>query len=219
MEKYHGLIIKSKLLSIIPLDDINMYLDNGQFIIKKYDKDNIIHLEGDICSSIEIILSGKVVIDSLDQDGKLLTITDFYQDDSFGSNLLFAEIPNYPMTVTALSDSVILAIHKDVIFDLLRASSVFMTAYLKLISDKTVLLGNKIKNNINKSIREKITIFLLNEQKKQKSNVVKLNFSKKKLSEKMGIQRTSLSRELRKMKDLGLIDYDNECITILKSLI
>ena len=43
-----------------------------------------------------------------------------------------------------------------------------------------------------------------------------LNTTKKALAEKFGVQRTSLSRELAKMKKDGLIDYDVKTITLLK---
>ena len=39
--------------------------------------------------------------------------------------------------------------------------------------------------------------------------------TKKVLADKIGVQRTSLSRELSKMKNDGLIDFDSESITIL----
>jgi len=39
--------------------------------------------------------------------------------------------------------------------------------------------------------------------------------SKKSLAERIGAERTSLSRELRKMKDEDLITYNNKYITVL----
>jgi DNA-binding transcriptional regulator LsrR (DeoR family) len=41
--------------------------------------------------------------------------------------------------------------------------------------------------------------------------------TKKALADKIGVQRTSLSRELSKMKKDGLIECDSESITILKN--
>ena len=38
--------------------------------------------------------------------------------------------------------------------------------------------------------------------------------TKKELAERLGIQRTSLSRELNKMKKDGLVDYNTHSITI-----
>ena len=84
------------------------------------------------------------------------------------------------------------------------------------ISNNASILGNTIKSYVNRTIRDCITSYLLNESNIQNSKKVVLNISKKELAEKFGIQRTSLSRELNKMKKDGLIDYDSKSITILK---
>ncbi|MEA4939555.1 MAG: helix-turn-helix domain-containing protein, partial [Christensenella sp.] len=44
---------------------------------------------------------------------------------------------------------------------------------------------------------------------------IKLEITKKALAERIGVQRTSLSRELTKMRDEGLIDFDSESIKVL----
>ena len=50
--------------------------------------------------------------------------------------------------------------------------------------------------------------FLDVEAKRQKSNRIRLTMSKKALADKMGVQRTSLSRELSRMRRDGLILFD-----------
>jgi CRP-like cAMP-binding protein len=54
------------------------------------------------------------------------------------------------------------------------------------------------------------------ECKIQNSNRIQLGITKKALAERIGVQRTSLSRELAKMKADGLIDFDDKTITLLK---
>ena len=63
-----------------------------------------------------------------------------------------------------------------------------------------------VQTYLNQSLKSKI----------QKSNRIKLNTTKKSLAEKIGVQRTSLSRELAKMRDDGLILFDTDSITLLK---
>jgi DNA-binding transcriptional regulator LsrR (DeoR family) len=65
-----------------------------------------------------------------------------------------------------------------------------------------------------KSIKESIIEFLNYEYYSQKNKKIELHMTKKELAEKLGIQRTSLSRELNKMKKDGLIDYNASSITI-----
>ena len=88
--------------------------------------------------------------------------------------------------------------------------------YLEFTSDRAFILGDKIKHYINKTIRESIMNYLNYESKIQNSNRIKLNTTKKSLAEKIGVQRTSLSRELAKMRDDGLILFDTDSITLLK---
>lgn len=212
------LVRASKMLSIISSDIIKLFLSDGRFILKRYSKDSIIHLEDELCDKIEIILQGKVGIDSLDAAGNLFSITDFFKDDILGGNLIFASNSFYPMTITSLTDIVVMQISKQVLFELFEINQLFLIAFMRMISDNAQILSRKIKHSINKSIREKILIYLTRQKQMQKSDKIKLNVSKTKLAEKMGVQRTSLSRELAKMKEEGLIDFNRGEIIIIKEL-
>lgn len=215
MEKYLKLIENSTLLKTVPMEEILEFLKLGSFKPVSYEKGSVIHFDGDKCSKLEIILSGKIVIERIDQSGDLLTITEFYQDDILGGNLIFSKNPCYPMTITAQQSSVLLEISKDLLFELCFSNRSFLENYLELISDNALLLGDKIKHYVNRSIRESLINFLKYEYKKQSTHKIKLSISKKALAEKIGVQRTSLSRELKKMKNDGLIDFNADFITIL----
>lgn len=191
-------------------------IKNRKFKVTPYKKNSIIHFEGARCSKLEIILSGKVVIDSIGEDGKLLTISNFYKNDILGGNLLFSREPYYPMTISAQLYSEILEIEKEVLFDLCGDNPEFLRTFLEFISDNAFILGDKIRHYANKTLREKIMNYLDYESKRQNSNYIKLNTTKKALAERLGAQRTSLSRELAKMRDEGLIIFDGTSITILR---
>lgn len=188
---------------------------DGSCRIIDYEKSNIIHFDGEVCSKLEIILLGKVAIDRIDESGNLMTITELFEGDVLGGNLVFSKNPYYPMTITAKETTAILEINKERLFSLLSKNSGFLKCYLEYVSDNTVILGDRIKNHVNRTIRENILSYLDYEGKKQNSDVVKLTMSKRALAERFGVQRTSLSRELAKMRDDGLIEFDSESITIL----
>jgi len=44
--------------------------------------------------------------------------------------------------------------------------------------------------------------------------VIRLHYSKKELAERLGVQRSSLGRELNKMRREGLLEYDARTITL-----
>jgi CRP/FNR family transcriptional regulator, dissimilatory nitrate respiration regulator len=85
---------------------------------------------------------------------------------------------------------------------------------LALISNYTFLLGEKIKQDVRRPLRDKIISYLEREKKRQQSDYVRLPMSKKALAERLGVQRTSLSRELQKMKQEGLLVYDAHSVTL-----
>ena len=216
MTKNINLIKSTTLIKSLSDDDILTNLKNGKFKVTSYKKSSVVHFDGERCSKLEIILSGKVVVDRIDESGNMLTISAFYKDDILGGNLLFSKSPYYPMTVSTQLPTNILEIEREVLFELLCNNPIFLRTYLELTSDRAFILGNKIKHYINKTIRESIMNYLNYESKIQNSNRIKLNTTKKALAEKIGVQRTSLSRELAKMREDGLILFDTDSITLLK---
>lgn len=215
MNNYIGLMKKTSLLNSIPNSELDLYLKDGSFKTIAYGKNNIIHFIGEMCLKSEILLSGKVVVERIDESGNLMTISEFYGDDILGGNLLFSKSPYYPMMITAKQPTVVLEISKDRLFELFSNNRDFLRSYLEFISDHAMILGDRIKHYVNKTIRECIMIYLEQERQEQKSNKIQLNITKKALAEKLGVQRTSLSRELSKMRRDGLIRYDAKSIELL----
>lgn len=215
MNKYRGLIEKSTLLSTVSAERIKAYLRNGSFKINTYGKNNIVHFSGDVCLKLEIILSGKVTVERIDESGNLTVIAEFYSDDILGGNLLFSKNPHYLMTITVKQPAVILEIDRELLFELFSDNHDFLRHYLEFVSDHAVILGDRIKHYVNKTIRECITNYLEYERQRQNSNQIHLNITKKAWAEKIGVPRTSLSRELAKMRRDGLIKYDSKSIELL----
>lgn len=211
-----NLIRSTALIKSLSDEDILTNLNSGKFKVTSYKKSSVVHFDGETCNKLEIVLSGKVVVDRIDESGNLLTISEFYRDDILGGSLLFSKNPYYPMTVLTQLPTDILEIDREVLFELIYNNPMFLRTYLELISDRTFILGDKIKHYINRTIRESIMNYLNYERKNQNSNQIKLNITKKALAEKIGVQRTSLSRELAKMRKDGLIQFDSDTITLLK---
>jgi len=214
MNKYYESIRQTDLLKSLGDEEIEACISARNFIIVEYGRNSIVHFVGEACLKLEIILSGRIVIERVDESGNLMTIAEFYGGDILGGNLMFSKNPYYPMTVTAREPSVILEIDKERLFGLFLHNQKFLRSYLEYVSDHTVILGDKIKHYVNRTIRESVMSYLDHERKIQNSGVIKLNITKKELAEKIGVQRTSLSRELAKMRDDGLIDFDSGSIRI-----
>jgi CRP-like cAMP-binding protein len=185
----------------------------NHYIIKNYNKNSIIYIQNEKCNTLDVILDGKITIQKIDSEGNIFPINDFINGDIIGENLVFANKNNYPMTVLAKSNAKILHINKELILTLCQENKNFLISFLQSLSSKTLILSNKMSLSM-KTLRQSIIDFLLYEYYAQDSTKIKLNMTKKDLAEKIGVRRTSLSRELNKMRKDSLIDFDNKYIII-----
>lgn len=185
-----------------------------KFEIKEYRNEQIIHFQNEVCHTLDIILKGKVAVQNIDENGNVLTINVYSDSDIIGANLIYASRNYYSMTVVATTRVTILHLQRELILELCQSNVSFMVGLMKIISDRTIILTDKINAISLKTIRQCIIDFLKYEYHIQKSNVIKLNLSKKDWAERLGIQRSSLSRELNKMRKDGLLEYDARTVTL-----
>jgi CRP-like cAMP-binding protein len=214
MKNYINLLKNNYLFKNLSDDDLSNIFNNNNYKIKTYDKNSIIYLQYETCNSMDVILDGNIIIQKIDAEGNVLTINDFVPGDVIGENILFSSNNKYPMTITAKSKTKILQIKKELILKLCQTNDCFLNVFLKSLSNKSMMLTQKITNLTMKNLRQSIIDFLLYEHHIQKSSKIKLNMTKKELSEKIGVRRTSLSRELNNMRTDGLIDFDAKHIYI-----
>lgn len=76
-----------------------------------------------------------------------------------------------------------------------------------MLSEKMLSMNDRIQILSKTTIREKIKAYLLQQQKKNRSDTFDIPFSRNELAGYMGADRCALSRELSKMKKEGLLDY------------
>lgn len=93
---------------------------------------------------MDIILAGRVSVQHIDENGNALTIEVFSEGDTLGANLLFSSRNSYPMTVVSSSEAVLLRLDKEVILKLCQSNAHFMVRLLTVISDRTLVLTDKI---------------------------------------------------------------------------
>lgn len=184
------------------------------YIIKNYSKNDIIAMEGDTCTSVGLILEGSVDIKRT-LGSKVIYVSSFNKGNIFGEVIAFSDINLYPATVISSSPSKIMFINKINFIHFCTSHEDFLEMFLNDLTNKIFVLNKSITNLTFSSIRQKICNFLISEYKLQNTKKIKLNMTKEKLAESLGITRPSLSRELINMKEAGIIDYSRTHINIL----
>lgn len=203
------------LFNNISKDEISTFLNKYNYTISNYNKNDIISLEDSECNRIAIILDGTVAVKKILASGRSVTITTLSKGNVFGEVIVFSDKNILPATITAISNSRIIFINKNEIVEFCSNNQTFLKNFMKLLSCKILTLNKKVYELSLHSIRQKIANYLLKEYTNQKSKTIILKTTKNKLAEELGIPRPSLSRELIKLKDEGIIQYNKNIIKIL----
>lgn len=214
LKHYINTLNNTPLFKNFTAKDFELLFKDADYIISKYAKDSIVFNADEKCTKLNIILDGNIRIQKIDPFGRSLVIAEFKSGDIVGEALLFGERNTYPMTGISTVNTTVLHIPKKTILHLCQEYNTFLIEFLRFLSGKSVTLSNKLDEISLKTIRQKICEFILLRYKEDNKMKIKLNMSKKEWAEKLGIQRPSLSRELIKMKEEGLIDYDKHYIYI-----
>ncbi len=194
--------------------DMKDLLKHTHFYTKIYDKNEYIAFQEDKCSSIGIIIEGSVNIKKMFASGKAITITTIEAVNIFGEALIFSTYNKYPSTIIAAEQTQVVYITKEVLIDLCTRNNQLLRNYLKLLSNKMLMLVDKIQYLSYQTIKQKMAAFILDEYHKQKKNPLTFHCNRREMAERLGITRPSLSREMINMKNEGLINYHKNVIEI-----
>lgn len=207
----------SKCVLFIGLDEpgIEEILNLIPYMIKKYEKNSIIAIEGDDCNSLGIILEGDIEIHKPFPSGKVVTISHFSAGNIFGEALVFSGKHIYPATILATIDTQIMFIRREVILKLMTLDERLINNFMGVLSNRILMLNDRLSNLMLDTLRKKIVNIIILEYKRQNSINITLPYCRKKMAELLNIPRPSLSRELINMKEEGLIDFNKNKIKIL----
>lgn len=215
MDKYFDSLNKTVLFKTLEYDNLKSLLDSVPYTIVNFKKDDIIAIEGDDCNCLGIILRGSVEIHKPFPSGKIVTINNFQAGNIFGEAILFSGSHKYPANVISTSESIIMYINRSEIIQLMRLNDIVLNNFLSVLSNRILMLNDRITNLSLDTVRKKVANILLLEYKKQAKQSITLPFCRKKMAEMLNIPRPSLSRELSKMKDDKIIEFNRNKLEIL----
>ncbi len=176
-------------------------------------KGEILFFEGDPAAGFFILLSGRVRIYKSSPDGKEYTI------HQISPGQIFAEVAvfhggKFPANCAAMQDSFVAHFPKDKFLNLIKNSPQIS---LKIISSLAAFLrdyNQQIENLTMREVPGRLASFLLREAAKRKSNEVILDYPKTELARRLGTISETLSRALRRLKEMDLIAEDGKIIVI-----
>ena len=176
-----------------------------------YPKNTLIYHENDLCDRIGYVVEGNLELIHFTVNGEERLLAELKQGDIFGDFLINSENPYYPGNLVSISDSSICFLEKNKLERLIKTNDDFRHIYLKQLSDKALKLNQHNKLLMQKSLRDKLLMYINNLSLSQNTKLVAIS-NKQALANYLNVTRQSLFRELKAMKKENIIDFNKKYV-------
>jgi CRP-like cAMP-binding protein len=136
----------------------------------------------------------------------------------FGEMVAFSDNKVWPVTVIAQDDSSLLFLPPDKILEtcsnVCASHSTLIMNMLKILSNRALMLNKKIEYLSAKSIRSRVTNYLLDIYRISGDTTFTIPMKRHELADYLNMPRPSLSREMGLMRKEGIIEFDGSSIKI-----
>ena len=182
-----------------------------------YKKDDVILLSGDTVNFVGLILSGSVKVIKEDMDGRIVILTELGVSELFGEVFACAGIDHSPVTIQAAESAEILFINYKRIISSCTAACPFhaklIENMLKLVAAKSLMLNQKLEILSKRTTRDKLLAFFDIQRGMAKKFTIPYN--REELANYLCVDRSTMSNELCKMRNEGLIKFNRNEFELL----
>ncbi|MFA5712947.1 MAG: Crp/Fnr family transcriptional regulator [Bacteroidales bacterium] len=208
------------ICSAIPHEHLLNSLKNVEFQKKSFKKGEIIAHQGDNFEHLHILTKGTIRTKMASEEGEEIEIEIINAPKPFASAFLFAQKNSFPVEVESIAESEIIMIPKDVILKLFQENLNFLQQFLTFNANKAKFLSQKLNILTIKSIKGKISFYILEElaavQKKEPhQNSFQMRRNQTQLAAYFGVSRPALARSFSQLKNEGIIAAKANRVTVL----
>jgi CRP-like cAMP-binding protein len=179
--------------------------------IQHYKKNSYIAIEGETYTGLGILLAGEASVAKENASGSRIIMTMLGPGDLFGEMIAFSTKEHWPASVVAQTAcSVMFLSPEKIIGGCTKACASYkqlIKNMLGILSTKALMLNQRVEYLAIKSMRAKISVYLLEQYKINGKNTFSLPLKRNELADFLSVSRTALSRELGRMRDEGIIEF------------
>lgn len=176
---------------------------------RKYEKNKIILSSVKNDDIICILTTGHVEIIKNDISGNVTIIEDIKDSGIFGA--ISANISSYDYEIVTKEESTIIIIELDNIIKYIN-NPIFLKNVINILYQKIKEFNNRIEILTNKTIRDKLLAYF---NIMSNNHIIYLPFSYSDLANYLAINRSAMARELKALKEEGIIETKGKRIKLL----
>lgn len=221
MKRYQSLLTRCSVFSGIEPDSLIPMLSCLSAQVLSFKKGESILRQGDPAYCFGVLLSGSAQIIAGDIRGDHAIIAQVRQTEMFAESFACAALPSLPVSVVALENCLVL------LLDSRRATAAcsrgcmahsrLVTALLRGVCQKNLMLNEKLQIVMQRTTREKLLAYLSARKNQVGSSHFSIPFDRQGLADYLGVERSAMSSQLGRLKKEGLIDFRKNQFTLLDS--
>ncbi len=190
------------------------FLSKYEDTIIRFGKGETIVRQGEPITSIYLLMKGTVRTQMITLEGNVVEIDMLEAVMPIAPSFIYANKSIYPVDVITMEPCTFLRISKSDWLKEMVNNEKILVNFLTLTSNMTTFLSDKLQMISLKSLRYKLSIFLLEKTTPEKNYFI-LKRSRTQLAEYLGVQRPSLARTFKELEDEGIIQTDGRLVTVL----
>ena len=210
--------VDSPLFSGIQPEDRRTMLGCIGYHVGTFRKGDIVGFEEENMKYIGIVLSGAVDMVKEDLWGNKTMLVRICRNEVFGETFACGSDNLSVVTFLVSEDAKVLFLPFNRVMHSCTMACQFhhrlIENMVRVIADKNRDLMRKVEVVSKRTIREKLLAYLSLQAQTQNSRYFEIPLGRVELAEYLCVDRSALTRELAKMKDEGLIDYDRNCFRL-----
>ena len=210
--------VDSPLFHGIRPEDRRTMLGCIGYHVGTFRKGDIVGFEEENMKYIGIVLSGAVDMVKEDLWGNKTMLVRIFRNEVFGETFACGSDNLSVVTFLVSEDAKVLFLPFNRVMHSCTMACQFhhrlIENMVRVIADKNRDLMRKVEVVSKRTIREKLLSYLSLQAQTQNSRYFEIPLGRVELAEYLCVDRSALTRELAKMKDEGLIDYDRNCFRL-----
>ena len=211
---------KNPLFQDISYDSYQQMLVCFQAVQRSYRPDEVLYdFAGPHSNAVGILERGEASLIRIDEEGVVTVLEELGPGGVFGKSLAFSGSRRDSLEVVARTACDILFIDNSCIFKRCENActhhSTLVYNMMNLLSNKTRSLSERVDVLSRRSIREKLLCYFRQQAEKSGEDVFTLPFSLSVLADYIATDRSAMMRELRHLKEQGIVCTDGRQIRLL----
>ena len=211
--------LNAPLFAGIKNEDMGAMLHCIGYHISSFSRGEIIAFEGDHLKHIGIVLSGRVDMVKEDLWGNKTMLLRMGRNEIFGETFACGDDSLSTVTFLVSEDATVMFMPFSRVMHSCTMACGFhhrlIENMVRVIAGKNRELMQKLDVVSKRTIREKLLAYLSIQAQQQRQRYFEIPLGRVELAEYLCVDRSALTRELAKMKEDGLIDYDRNHFRIL----